>query len=60
MKKFLAIALIATSFVACNGGETKTETPAADTLAPVAVDTTTPVAVDTTAPVAVDTTKAVK
>ncbi len=51
MKKFLAIALIATSFVACNDGETKTEevtgsdtavtviTPAADTVTTV-TDTT--------------------
>jgi hypothetical protein len=58
MKKFLAIALIATSFVACNGGETKTETPVADTTAPVVVDTTVHVAdTNTTAPVAVDSTK---
>lgn len=51
MKKLLAIALIATSFVACNDGETKTEettvsdtamsvvTPAADTVMTV-TDTT--------------------
>lgn len=55
MKKFLAIALIAGSLVACNSGETKeeaapapettTETPAAETPAPEA---TAPVA-DTTA-----------
>ena len=47
MKKFLAIALIAVSFAACNEGEKKAEetTPAADTTAqapaaPAAADTT--------------------
>lgn len=64
MKKFLAIALIATSFVACNEGEKKEETPAAETPAvetpaPV-VETPAPATTDTTAavaPVAADTTK---
>jgi len=53
MKKLLAIALIATSFVACNNGETKTEEKTADTTAVVAptVDTTAP------APAVMDTTK---
>lgn len=62
MKKFLAIALIATSFVACNEGETKTEeTKSSDTttiVAPVANDTL-KVVTDTTTKVTVstDTTK---
>ncbi len=66
MKKLLAIALIATSFVACNNGETKTEektgsdttttvvTPAADTVKTV-TDTT--VKTTTTVTPAADTTK---
>lgn len=61
MKKLLAIALIATSFVACNNAETKTEEKAADTTAVVApvADTTAPapVVADTTKPAAADTTK---
>lgn len=58
MKKFLAIALIVTSFVACNEGETKTEettssdtstivTPAATDTLQVVTDTTTQVTVTT-------------
>ncbi len=58
MKKFLAIALIATSFVACNEGETKTEeTKSSDTttiVAPVANDTM-QVVTDTTTKVTVST-----
>jgi hypothetical protein len=58
MKKFLAIALIATSFVACNEGETKTEeTKSSDTttiVAPVANDTM-QVVTDTTTKVTVKT-----
>jgi hypothetical protein len=58
MKKFLAIALIATSFVACNGGETKTETPATDSVvAPVAVDSVVAPVDSVVAPVAVDSAK---
>lgn len=64
MKKFLAIALIAASFTACNEGEKKAEetTPAADTTAvvapaPAAADTTAKPAVDTAAKPAADTTK---
>ncbi len=67
MKKFLAIALIAVSFAACNEGEKKAEetTPAADTTAqapaaPAAADTTAPApaAADTVAKApAADTTK---
>ena len=61
MKKLLAIALIATSFVACNDSETKTE-PTADTAAVVApaVDTAVKAAaavVDTAVKAVVDTTK---
>jgi len=52
MKKFFAIAFIAATLVACNGGGEAT--PAADTTA-AAVDTTAAAAVDTTA-AAVDTT----
>lgn len=59
MKKFLAIALIAASFAACNEGEKKTEeTTTVDTtvVAPVTVDTTvSAVVADTT--VKVDTTE---
>ena len=61
MKKLLAIALIAASFTACNGNETKTEEKAADTTVVVAptVDTVVkPVMVDTAskmAPAAADT-----
>ncbi|MBM3159063.1 MAG: hypothetical protein ACKO33_07590 [Bacteroidota bacterium] len=51
MKKFFAIAFIAATLVACNGGGEAT--PAADTTA-AAVDTTAAAAVDTTA--AADTT----
>jgi len=54
MKKFFAIAFIAATLVACNGGGEAT--PAADTTA-AAVDTTA-AAVDTTAAAAVDTTAA--
>jgi ABC-type Zn uptake system ZnuABC Zn-binding protein ZnuA len=65
MKKLLAIALIATSFVACNSGETKTEekttsdtatvvVPTADTVKTV-TDTT--VKTTTTVTPAKDTTK---
>lgn len=58
MKKFLAIALIATSFVACNEGETKTnESTSSDTttvVAPAAVDTM-QVITDTTTKVTVTT-----
>ena len=54
MKKFFAIAFIAATLVACNGGGEAT--PAADTTA-ATVDTTA-AAVDTTAPAA-DTTAAV-
>lgn len=56
MKKLLAIALIATSFVACNNGETKEEpkTDSAAVTAPV-VDTAAPAT--TPAPAAADTTK---
>ena len=60
MKKLLAIALIATSFVACNDAETKTEEKAADsTVVPVTIDTAkpAPVVVDTTKPAVADTTK---
>lgn len=66
MKKFLAIALIAVSFAACNEGEKKAEetTPAADTTttapAPVATPDTAaaPAAADTAAKApAADTTK---
>ncbi|MFZ1527533.1 MAG: hypothetical protein WAT19_02205 [Ferruginibacter sp.] len=66
MKKFLVIAVIAASFVACNEGEKKetaapaaTETPAtpaADTTAPK-TDTAAPVAKDTVAAPVADTTK---
>ncbi|MFZ4769327.1 MAG: hypothetical protein ACOYLO_04045 [Ferruginibacter sp.] len=59
MKKFLAIALIAASFVACNEGKKEeTTTPAVDTTvaAPV-VDTTVKVADSATAPVVADSTK---
>jgi len=52
MKKFFAIAFIAATLVACNGGGEAT--PAADTTA-AAVDTTAAAAVDTTA-AAADTT----
>lgn len=54
MKKFFAIAFIAATLVACNGGGEAT--PAADTTAAPAVDTTA-AAVDTTA-AAADTTAA--
>ena len=58
MKKFLAIALIATSFVACNEGETKTnESTSSDTttvVTPAAVDTM-QVITDTTTKVTVTT-----
>ena len=54
MKKFFAIAFIAATLVACNGGGEAT--PAADTTAAPAVDTTATV-VDTTA--TADTTAAV-
>ena len=63
MKKFLVIAVIAASFVACNEGEKKTETPApAATETPAtpatpAADTTAPVAKDTVAAPVADTTK---
>ena len=58
MKKFLAIALIATSFVACNGGETKTDAPATDSVvAPVVVDSVVAPVDSVVAPVAVDSTK---
>jgi len=66
MKKLLAIALIATSFVACNNGETKTEeVKPADTttvVTPVAPDTTkivkdTTIKTTTTVTPAKDTTK---
>lgn len=51
MKKvILALAIVSVSFAACNDAG-KTETPVADTTAPVA-----PVTPDTTAPVAPDTT----
>ena len=63
MKKFLAIALIATSFVACNEGETKTEeTTNKDTstvIVPAAQDTLT-VVNDTTTKVTVSTDTTVK
>lgn len=52
MKKFFAIAFIAATLVACNGGGEAT--PAADTTAAPAVDTTAAATVDTTA--AADTT----
>ena len=52
MKKFFAIAFIAATLVACNGGGEAT--PAADSTATPAVDTTAAPAVDTTA--AADTT----
>jgi len=54
MKKFFAIAFIAATLVACNGGgeapATEATTPAAEATAP-ATDTTAPAA-DTTAPAA--------
>lgn len=53
MKKFFAIAFIAATLVACNGGGEAT--PAADTTAAPAVDTTAAATVDTTA-AAADTT----
>jgi hypothetical protein len=60
MKKFLAIALIAASFVACNEGEkTEETTVTSDTttvVTPVAADTAT-VITDTTVTVSTDTTK---
>ncbi len=49
MKKFFAIAFIAATLVACNGGGEAT--PAADTTA-ATVDTTVAAAADTTAPAA--------
>lgn len=55
MKKFFAIAFIAATLVACNGGGEAT--PAADTTA-ATVDTTA-AAADTTAAAAADTTAAV-
>ena len=64
MKKFLAIAMIAATLTSCGGGETKEETPAADTtaVAPAPAETTAPAAdttakVDTAAKAAADTTK---
>ncbi len=64
MKKLLVIAVIAVSFVACNEGEKKvetpapaaTETPATETTAPK-TDTAAPVAKDTVAAPVADTTK---
>lgn len=53
MKKFLAIALIAVSFTACNEGEKKTEETT--TMETPAMESTTPAA-DTTAVMSVDTT----
>ncbi len=58
MKKFLAIAVIAASVVACNNKSDKPkETKDTTTVAPTPVDTTKPTPVDTTKPMAVDTTK---
>lgn len=57
MKKFLAIALIATSFAACNEGETTTENTVTDTttvVTPATADTM-QVVTDTTTTVTVDT-----
>lgn len=57
MKKFLAIALIAASFAACNEGEkkveettttTETTVPAVDSMATPAVDSMATPAIDTT------------
>lgn len=68
MKKFLAIAIIAASFTACNGGEkteeVKVDSPAVttETPAPAVVDTpATPApAMDTASKMAADTAKAAK
>jgi hypothetical protein len=62
MKKFFAIAFIATSLVACNNSaekkdEVKDSTATVDTTKPAVVDTTKPAVVDTTKPAVVDTTK---
>lgn len=57
MKKFLAIALIAASFVACNEGETTTEETVSDTttiVEPATMDTM-QVVTDSTTTVTVDT-----
>jgi len=51
MKKFLAIAMIAATLTSCGGGETKEETPAADTAAVAPVETPAPATVDTAAKV---------
>lgn len=51
MKKVFAIAFIAASLVACNGGGKTEETPAADTTATVTEAPAAPAA-DTTAPAA--------
>jgi hypothetical protein len=60
MKKIFAIALIATSMVACNnsgekkeGGDTATKDTAGQTVTPPAQDTNTPPAQDTTAKIQV-------
>lgn len=56
MKKFLAIALIATSFVACNEGEkTETETVTTDTTMTTPMDTMMTTPMDTTTTPMVDT-----
>jgi PBP1b-binding outer membrane lipoprotein LpoB len=56
MKKFLAIALIATSFVACNDSEkTETEVVTSDTLMTTPVDTMMTSPIDTTTTPMVDT-----
>ena len=59
MKKFLAIALIASSFVACNDGESKETTTTSDTTTVVtpAVADTMQVVTDTMTTVTVDTLK---
>lgn len=61
MKKFFAIAILATAFVACNSGgekkEEKKDTTVAPAPAPAPADTTAKPAADTTAKPAADTTK---
>jgi hypothetical protein len=54
MKKFLAIAMIAATLTSCGGGETKEETPAADTAAVAPVETPAPAATDSMAKPAMD------
>ncbi len=57
MKKFFAIAILATAFVACNNSSEK-KGGEGDTTKPADTTVTTPAPADTTTPAPADTTKA--